>query len=193
MPTTDTARLTTLSAISRSPTHPSWSSSFPFGAPGRSAPWLKVEPPRSRPLPLRGPPTETRARAEADRRRSQQLFGRREQFRAVVVLGGVVLPHGPRERLPPLERRVVEVGHLGARLDVDAGDRIVVGHRAFDGEFLEVCADRHDRVLLGLRQLVEDLLRDQQRLEHEPVRLAAAARQELRYLLEPERDEARRR
>ena len=58
---------------------------------------------------------------------------------------------------------------------------------------LHLLAKRHDRVLLLLRQRIKDLLRHDQRLQHEPVGLAAAAGEALGDLLKPERDQAGRR
>src|SRR6187399_2141412 len=59
--------------------------------------------------------------------RSQQLLGEGEQFCAVLVLVGVILPDGLGERLPFRERRVVEVGDLGPRFRIDGGHGLVVG------------------------------------------------------------------
>src|SRR5512140_1560146 len=132
MPTNTVARLTNASAASTRPSTPPCTTAPTCGAPGMSTRWVTT--------------------------RSQQLLGRCQQLGAVVVLVGEVLPDRPGERLPLDERRVVEVGHLGPGLLVDGGDGVVVGLRAFDGERLELGARRHDRVLLRLRQLVEDHL-----------------------------------
>src|SRR5438445_9149781 len=52
----------------------------------------------------------------APRRRSLHLLGERQQLGAILVLVRVVLPHRLGDRLPLLERRVIEVGYFGALL-----------------------------------------------------------------------------
>src|SRR5215471_9056338 len=120
MPTIDMARLIAFCAVSRRPSLPACRASLPSGAPGRSARVLN-RPPRRRPG-----------------RRSKLFLGRCEKFSAVLVLVGEILPDRLRERLPFLERRVVEIRNLRPGLGINTGDRDVIRHGAVDSEFFEI-------------------------------------------------------
>ena len=76
------------------------------------------------------------------------------------------------------DRGVVEIDDLGPRLGVDSATACRRPWRP-RARTSPVGADGHDQGLLVLGQLVEDLLGHQQRLEHEPVRAAAARGQRL--------------
>src|ERR1700674_1711875 len=122
------------------------------------------------------------------------LLGELDQLAGQRRLLGIILPGGvARDGTPLVHGLFVEVVDRGALLLVDVGDLLIVGHRLLGAERLHVQADRHDGVLMGLGHRVEYLLRHDERLEHEPIGLAATGGEAFRYLLHTEGDHAGRR
>ena len=85
-----------------------------------------------------------------------------EELRGQRRLLRVVLPRGVAgDRAPLFNGRLVD---LGALLGIDVGDFLIVGHGLRGAELFHFDAERHNYVLLVLRQRVEGLLRHDKRL-----------------------------
>src|SRR5438132_1390156 len=115
----------------------------------------------SRPCDMITSPTDSR---------DMHLLGKLDQLGGERRLPCVVLPGGRAgDRAPLLDDGIVEVVDRGALLGVDIGHLLVVGHRLLGAEILHFDPERHDLILLALRQRVEYLLGTECGLRNEPV------------------------